>query len=161
MSQEITLDKNKYVTQIKNLILKVVKDRKSLTPEQKADIRLDISTLRFLIVEELMGIISNRASHAELDAEDVFTTEFGKYYNHYVSEKDETGKNKHTRSSAESFARNTCKLKELKTKDGKRIPGKYYEASRIAAEARNEEKKLFQLLKSIEQVTNSLSTMTK
>lgn len=147
---------DKYINKARKLIIKVVNNKRNLTAEQIQDIRLDIDSISFLITEEVLGPIQNEAAHAEMDYEDTFTQEFGKFYKMYIDEKDENDKNKYTRSSAESFARNTCKLKKIK---GKFTP--CYLAKKKAAEKRNYEKQISKLLRAMEKVSNSLAAISK
>lgn len=134
-----------------NLISKSISGRSSLTQDEIEDLRLDISEVRYRLSREVIQRASNEATYRELEAEAEVTTQFGKYYKIYSEKKDENGKLMYSKSGAESFARNTYKLKS----------NPVFKKRMLESEAKSFEKMLYQTLKGLDQVTNALSVISR
>lgn len=133
------------------LVNKSITGRNSLTQDEIEDLRLELSQIRYRISRDIIQRASNESALRELETEDEITTQFGKYYKIYSEAKDDAGKLKYSKSGAESFARNTYKLK--------RNP--VYTKKTLENEAKSFEKMLYQTLKGLDQVTNALSAISK
>lgn len=143
-------------------LLKRAKDREGLTVEQIQELRADLSSTKGIIVDTLFPIVSSKRISTELLMENLEGKEFVRYLKGFMSatildENDEPildakgNPKKYTASIAESLAR--------KALHAEGTP--YYKAKKNYLEAKNEEYRFYQLFKAVDQVTNSLSTISK
>ena len=145
---------DKWIDKAKELALKSVKARESLTKEELEDLRLNITLVRtFLALETLTNASENRIV-AELALEGIEGKEFTNYFKAYSGREyvDAKGDKKYyTASIAESLARKAMKTEGVN----------YHNKMKALLEAKQYESMVYQLLKSLDQISNALSAVSK
>lgn len=139
------------LSQADSLIQRSIDGRGSLTQDEIEDLRLEIAEVRYKLSREVLQRASNEASLRELEEEAEVTKQFAKYYKAYSTKLDDKGKPMYSRSGAESFARNSYKLKD----------NPVFARKQLTANAKAFEKMLYQALKGLDQVTNALAAISK
>ena len=143
-------------------LLEQASNRSKLTVDEVQELRANLSSTKAVIVDKIFPMVSTKRMQTELYMDEIEGKEFSKYFKGYLTSNvtDNEGNpildakgnpKKYTASIAESFAR--------KALHAKGTP--YYKAKKAFLEAKKEEQKLYQLFKAVDQVTNSLSAITK
>lgn len=135
---------SKNIKQADALIKKSIKDRDTMTQEELENLRADLATVRYRISTEDLQDVSDDAVEAELEYEDCNSREYAAYLKAYM-------RKKNSRSTAESYARNTVKMSDSKT----------YEALKKSLKMKNRKDAVYQILKSLDQICNALSAFSK
>lgn len=146
---------HKLITEADKLLKQAAKpNRDKLTKEEIEDLRTDIAINRSRMVTEVLLPAANARSAADLAMNALEGKEFIRYFKGYSGKeyKDASGTTKkYTASVAESVAR--------KALHAKGTP--YYKAKEHYHDCKDFEGNMYQLLKSIDQVTNALSAVSK
>ena len=145
-------EKNKTFDDILNkaygFVAKAVNEKRTMSQEEVADLRIDIDSISFVIANDILAAVGEEMLFWEIEMEGLEGSEFAKYYKAYM-QKYTNQKANYTKSSVESFARKTLRMK-----------GKpYSEAKILYLAARNYKDKIYQLLKSLHSLSNSLSKL--
>lgn len=142
------------IKETRNLIRKAVKVRDKLTKEEIEDLRVELGEIRARLVFDVMGSANSAKISAELKKDNLEGSEFNRYFKGYSGKEytDASGvTKKYTASVAESVSR--------KALHSKGTP--YYKAKKEFLEAKAFLDQLHQILKSIDQLSNGLSSITK
>lgn len=149
------MEDHKLLKEAKKLLEKAAKpNRSKLTKEEIEDLRTDISVNRARLVDDVLLVVSNNRSAAELKMDSLEGAEYVRYLKSYSGKPytDASGsEKKYTASAADSLARKALHAEGTK----------FYKAKQEFFKWRDEEKAMFQLLKAMDQVANALSAITK
>ena len=165
MGKEKGKDPDFWLVEAKKLIDKAVLEKEDLSPEELGQLRADLAIVRYYISLETFPVYAARRSEAFLEMESLESKAFLHFFKRLINADmtDEKGEKvtdakgnpkKYTTSISESIAR-----KSINSKDTQNTS--YYDAKKHYVESKDQEQKIYQLMKSIDQVLHSLAWLAK
>ena len=133
------------------LITEAVNARKILSTDEIEDLRARINITRALMTTQVLLPASNQKSAKELYMDGIEGSEFKRMVDAYSAKINPGTEKKYTTTVAESIARKAVKAEGTK----------YYKARESYLKAKDLESTIYQLLKALDGLANSLSAISK